>query len=155
MPKLKNHRTPKKNAQDEILRGTPFGSTDEREQELNGIRLDVWRQLARAQVLDELLTKKEFAFLREEWEAGLVCVFGGREAQEIYRIFSLGRGLRLELKQETVESLGEDRAEFLSAVVRSGVEGYGSLFLKMKGMLGSGSSAEVFATLKAQDRAQS
>lgn len=149
MVKPKDHRKPKRNPREESLRGTPFTDPGERDRALREIRLDVWREWAAAQVVEELRTKKEFDFMQQEWEAGLVCVFGGKESQEIYRIFSPGRGLRLELKQQTVESLGEGKADFLSAVVRSGIEGYGSLFLKMKRMIGSESgSSELVSSIK-------
>lgn len=135
MPKASDNTTPKRNATEERLRATPFDSVTELDAEANAIRLSVWRQFTRAQVINELLTKTENSFIVEEWKAGLITFYGSDNREKIFRIYSEGRGLKLELNKEYTKSLGEHEVRLVEGVIRAGIEGYGSLYLKSKSLL--------------------
>ena len=73
--------------------------------------------------------------MKEEWKAGLICYFSREQQENIYKIFSDGRGLKIQLNKEFTTTLGEHEAHFLEGVIRAGIEGYGSLYMKSKSLL--------------------
>jgi hypothetical protein len=136
MPKASDNTTPKKNTTEERLRATPFDNVSELDAEAKAIRLSVWRQFTQAQVINELLTKPENSFIVEEWKAGLIAFYGAHARERIFKIFSEGRGLKLELNKEYTQSLGDQEVRLIEGVIRASIEGYGSLYLRAKSLLG-------------------
>lgn len=130
-----DNMTPKKNATEEKLRATPFDGVDILESEENAIRLSVWRQFTESKVVEELLTKPEFNHVKNELKAGLSCFMQGGGKDQIYKISSEGCGLRLEVSKKFAETLGEHQAKFFQGVVQAGIEGYGALYMQVKGIL--------------------
>jgi hypothetical protein len=135
MPKAPNNRAPRKNATEERLRATPFDGVDNLDAEENAIRLDVWRRLTEAKVVEELLTKPEFSHVVEELKAGLSCSLHGTGKDQMYKISSEGRGLKLEVNKKFADSLGDHQVRFFQGVVQAGIEGYGALYMQVKGLL--------------------
>ena len=135
MPKAPNNRTPKKNATEERLRATPFDAVDTLDAEEKAIRLATWRRFTESKVVEELLTKPEFTNVREELKAGLSCVLNSYPKDNLYRIFSEGRGLKLELNKKFVESLGENQIHFFKGAVEAGIAGYGGICMQIKGLI--------------------
>ena len=130
-----NNRTPKKNATEEKLRATPFRNVDILEAEQNSIRLSAWRRLTESKVVEELLTKPEFEHIKEELKAGLCCFLKGESKGQVYKIFSNGKGMQLEVNKKFAEGLGEHQVRFFQGVVQAGIEGYGALYMQVKGLL--------------------
>ena len=135
MPKVVNNKSPRKNSTQERLRATPFHSVEELDRETETIRKDVWRRFVEGQIIDELLSKPENKYLLEEWKAGLICFFGSDSRNNIYKIYSDGRGLKLQLNQEFTKSLADSEVVFLEGVVRAGIEGYGALYMRSKSII--------------------
>lgn len=135
MPKLSNNKTPKKNGTEERLRATPFDSVEELDSETASIRLAVWRRITEGKIIDELLSKPESKYLIDEWKAGLLCFFGNDSKNSIYKIYSEGQGLKLQLNKEFAKSLADHEVTFLEGVVRAGIEGYGALYLRSKSII--------------------
>jgi hypothetical protein len=135
MPRPKNDLNPKKNPTAERLRATPFDSVEQLDGEAHAIRLAVWRELTQARATYELLTKPEHAFVLDELKAGLTAVMGNRGKERLYRIFSEGVGLTLELNKDFTKALGDREAGFMEGVVRAGIEGYGRLYMQVKRMI--------------------
>lgn len=135
MPRAPNNKSPKRNPTEEKLRATPFNGVDEHDSEEKAIRLSVWRRFTEAKVVEELLTKPEFQHVRDELHAGLSCALNGNPKDNIYRIFSEGRGMKLELNKKFAESLGEHQVPFFEGVVKAGIEGYGVIYMQVKGLL--------------------
>ena len=135
MSKPPNNIKPKKNATEERLRATPFKGVDSIDTEESSIRLSVWRRFTEAKVVEELLTKPEFKHVGEELKAGLSCSLNGNPKDQIYKVFSEGKGMKLEVNKKFAESLGDHQVRFFQGVVQAGIEGYGSLYMQMKGLL--------------------
>lgn len=135
MPRAKNNKVPKKNATEERLRATPFDSVDTLDAEEKAIRLEAWRRMTSAKVFDELMTKPEMSKVSEELKAGLSCSLHGSSKDQVYRIYSEGVGMKLEVNKKFAESLGDHQVRFFQGVVQAGIEGYGSLLLQVKGLL--------------------
>ena len=135
MARTPDNMTPKRNATEERLRATPFGDPKELSLEEKSIRLAVWRRFTESKIIDELLTKPEFKHVLEELNAGLSCSLRGDPRDDIYKIFSDGRGMKLEVNKKLADSLGEHQAEFFQGVVQAGIEGYGSIYMQVKGLL--------------------
>jgi hypothetical protein len=133
MPRSPNNLRPKKNPSEEKLRATPFNTVAELEAEAKAIRLTVWRKFSEAQVIHELLSKPENSFVLEEWHRGLQAQFDGADATTpMFRIFSDGKGLTLELNKEFTMTLGEQEVKFFEGVVRAGIEGFGALYMRSR-----------------------
>ena len=155
MPRPKDNTTPKKNPTEERLRATPFENVSDLDKEAKAIRLAVWRRFNEAQSIHELLTKSENSFIIDEWKAGLIAYYGENSRDRIFKIFSEGTGLKLELNKEFTSALGDHEMRFIEGVVRAGIEGYGVLYMRSKSMIkeielntdslltGSGASADV------------
>ncbi|HXH74052.1 MAG TPA: hypothetical protein VNJ08_03760 [Bacteriovoracaceae bacterium] len=137
MPRLSNNKAAKKNSTEERLRATPFDSVEELDTETASIRLAVWRRVTEGKIIDELLSKPESKYLLDEWKAGLLCFFGNDSKNSIYRIYSEGQGLKLQLNKEFAKSLAEHEVTFLEGVVRAGIEGYGALYMRSKSIIQS------------------
>lgn len=135
MPKLQNNKAPKKNTTEERLRATPFSSIEDLDSETNSIRLAVWRRITEGKIIDELISKPECKYLIDEWKAGLLCFFGNDSKNSIYRIYSEGQGLKLQLNKDFAKSLADHEVTFLEGVVRAGIEGYGALYLRSKSII--------------------
>jgi hypothetical protein len=136
MPKQPDHKTPRKNRTEERLRATPFTSVADLDHESRSIRLAVWRKFAEAKVVHELLTKPENSFVLDEWRAGLTALYVDIEPKEqIFRISSDGHGLRLELNRSFARGLADGDASLYEGLIRAGIEGYGSLYLRTKSVL--------------------
>ncbi len=135
MPKHPNNVSPKKNRTEERLRATPFETTTELDQEKKAIRLAVWRRFTEAQMINELLTKPDNAFIVEELQAGLLATTESRPMERIFRVFSDGRGIKLELNKEYTRALGDQEIRFVESAVRAGIQGFGYLYLQVKGLV--------------------
>lgn len=136
MPKAPSNKTPKKNSTEEKLRATPFSEVTELDTEENAIRMSVWKRFTEAKVVEELLTKPEFSYVTDELKAGLACsILGNTSKDQIYKIFSEGKGLKLEVNKKFADSMGEHQVKFFQGVVQAGIEGYGSLYLQVKGLI--------------------
>lgn len=149
MPKISNNKVPKRNGTEERLRATPFQSVEELDNETASIRLAVWRRITEGKIIDELLSKPECKYLLEEWKAGLLCFFGNDTKSSIYRIYSEGQGLRLQLNKEFAKSLADHEINFLEGVVRAGIEGYGALYLRSKSII---QNADVQSTVRKNEK---
>lgn len=137
MPRQAHNKVPKKNRSEERLRATPFDSIEELDRETDSLRLAVWRRMTEGRIIDELLSKPECKYLVDEWKAGLLCFFGSDSKNSIYKIYSEGQGLRLQLNKEFAKSLADHEVTFLEGVVRAGIEGYGALYLRSKSIIPS------------------
>lgn len=135
MPKVQNNRVRKKNSTDEKLRASPFSEVSQLDDEEKAIRLLVWKRFTEAKIVDELLTKPEFSHVTEELKAGLSCVYKGNAKDQIYKIFSEGQGLKLELNKTFAESMGTDEIKFFQGAVQAGIEGFGAIYFQVKGLL--------------------
>lgn len=136
MPRSPNNLRPKKNPSEEKLRATPFNSVAELDAEARSIRLSVWRKFNEAQVIHELLSKPENEFILDEWRKGLDArLDAGDPSTRMFRIFSDGQGLKLELNKNFTSTLGEHEARFFEGVVRAGIEGFGSLYMRAKSII--------------------
>jgi hypothetical protein len=135
MPRPRNVLIPKKNPTEERLRATPFATVAELDAEQHAVQMVVWREVAQARAMHELLTKPDNRFLLDEFKAGLTAVVGNRGKDRIYRIFSEGAGLTLELNKDFTKALGDREVGFVEGVVRAGIEGYGRLYMQVKRLL--------------------
>lgn len=136
MRKHRDTTKPLKNRTEERLRATPFTDTKTMEEERQRIKYQTWKRLAEAQAFAELLTKEDFALVREEIEAGLLCkVEGASDKNKLFRIYSKGTGLLLDLNENYVKKLGENQVPFLKGTIQAGIEGWGNMFWRTKGLL--------------------
>jgi hypothetical protein len=135
MARPSDNTKPKKNPTEERLRATPFENVQALEKEQHLIRLQVWRRFHEAQVINELMTKPESAFMVEEWREGLVAYFGEGDGDRLFRIYSDGRGLKFELNRNYTQTLGENEARFVEGLARACIEGYGTLYFRAKSLL--------------------
>jgi hypothetical protein len=135
MPRSPNNTTPKRNSTEERLRATPFDDVEKMDAEEKAIRAEAWRRLTHSKVVEELLTKPEFKHVLEELRSGLSCDLNNNAKDNVYRIFSEGHGLKLLVNTKFSESLGEHQVRFFQGVVQAGIEGYGALYMQVKGML--------------------
>lgn len=135
MPKPRNNMKPRKNATEERLRATPFNEVETMDLEESTIRLSVWRKFTESKIIEELLTKPEFSHVKEELKAGLSCSLHGSRKDQVYRIFSDGKGMKLEVNKKFAEALGDHQIKFFQGVVQAGIEGYGTVYMQMKGLL--------------------
>jgi hypothetical protein len=119
MPRTSNPTTPKKNTTEERLRAT------------------VWLEFEKAREAHELLTKPRYAFLMDELKAGLTALTGKRGRDRIYRIFSEGVGMQVEINKDFTATLGDGEIRFLEGVLRAGIEGYGRVYLQTKRLIPS------------------
>ena len=134
MPKTNDQLKPKKHTTDERLRATPFSNAEDLDKATKSIRQNVWERLTESKIINELLTKPEFKHILEEFKSGLICSQQDNPKEEIYKVFSEGKGLRLELNKNFTKAFGECEAKFIQGVVQSGVEGYGNLYFQVKGL---------------------
>lgn len=137
MSRTPNNLRPRKNPTEERLRATPFKSVAELEAEAEAIRLNVWRRFDEARVIHELLTKPQYKFVLDEWQHGLEAIFDHPVATKMYRIYSDGKGIKLCLNKDFTATLGDHEVRFFEGVVRAGIEGFGTLYMSSKGLLGA------------------
>jgi len=139
MPKTSNNTKPKKNATEEKLRATPFDDVSELDQEENKIRVLIWKKLTEAKVIEELMSKPEFSFILNELKNGFNCrlvdIQITEQSNDIYKISSDGNGILLEINKNFIALMGDEQFKFYQGVVQAGVEGYGSLYYQLKGLL--------------------
>jgi hypothetical protein len=141
MPKAPDNIKPRKNATEERLRATPFDEITKLDAEENSLRLSTWQRMTEVRIFSELLTKPEFQHVRDELRAGLTCGMGGSAQKDrIYKIFSEGLGMKLELNEKFLKSLGDQKIALLQGAVQAGIAGWGSLYWQAKGLLPRGSS---------------
>jgi hypothetical protein len=136
MGRTKNNTAPLANATEERLRATPFTNVGELDAETKAIRLAVWRRFAEAKIINELMTKPELRFVVEEWREGLIASFGINSKDRIFKVYSEGKGLRLEVNKALTEKLEAHEAKLIESIVRAGIEGFGLLYLKGKSIVG-------------------
>lgn len=154
MPRAPSNTTPKKNATEERLRATPFDGINELSEEEKAIRLDVWRRFTESKVVEELLTKPEFKHVLDELNAGLSCSLKGSSKSGIYKISSEGKGMKLEVNEHFADSLGEHQIPFFQGVVQAGIEGWGAIYMQVKGLISrpASDSKELEAALQPKSK---
>ena len=67
--------------------------------------------------------------------AACACAIQGSGKDQMYKISSEGRGLKLEVNKKFADSLGDHQVRFFQGVVQAGIEGYGALYMQVKGLL--------------------
>lgn len=136
MPRVQNNLKPKKNPSEEKLRATPFSSVAELDTEAKAIRLSVWRKFHEAQIIHELLSKPEYRFVQDEWREGLTAVLDeGDPTTQMYRIYSVGKGIQVKLNKSFTATLGEQEVKFFEGVLRAGIDSFGTLYMRGKGLI--------------------
>ena len=140
MPKIANNTKPRRNPTEERLRATPFDNIARMEAEEEAIRLSAWQRMTEVKVFSELLTKPEFTHVKEELKAGLSCGMSSTSKERIYKIFSEGKGMKLELNETYVQSLGDHQIPLIQGAIEAGITGWGTLFWQAKGLLPRASS---------------
>lgn len=146
MPRSRDNTRQLKNRTEERLRATPFDEVSQLEAEEQQIRLSTWQRLTEAKVFAEMLTKGEFALVKEELKAGLSCKLdGASEKERIFHIYSKGTGIQLDLNESYVQSLGDNQIPLLQGTIQAGIAGWGSLFWQAKGLLPRPGSATLDA----------
>lgn len=116
------------------LEGLPFKSATDLKQAQDALRFAVWKRLEQAKIISELTTKPEYAFWRKEFESGLACLNGEKINGQLFRVFSDGPGIKVQINQGLVDTM-ETRTAVIEALVKSLSESFSNTYYKAKGIL--------------------
>ena len=127
MGRVKKKDSESVNVTKERLAGTPFSSKAEMDQASEEIRKEIWTQLEKVRIKNELLQKPEFKSFLRTFEKGLGCKFS--DESDLFRIYlnSLG-GIDLNINEEMKSE--SSQMELLSTAIRSASDTFLSNYLK-------------------------
>jgi len=130
MPKI---NMPKGNVTLEKLSELPFKNAKSLKEAQDEIRLQVWKRLEEAKVIDELLKREEYQFWKEEFKEGFACSYGETN-ENLVRVYSEGRGLKININKALASALPSSE-QLLEALVRSMADSFAATFYCAKGIL--------------------
>lgn len=132
----KNHKKSGPNQTKQKLKGTPFNSADELKSARNQLRMQIWEQLEKAKILNELLNKEEYSSLKEELNAefkeGLKIGYANYN-KPLFKIFSRGVGIEFEISEDQVQN-HENGNDLVRAITSSLSSSFLSSFYQTKGV---------------------
>ncbi|MDO9181213.1 MAG: hypothetical protein Q7U04_02335 [Bacteriovorax sp.] len=130
----KNTRAPKQNVTTQRLVDVPFKSAKSLKDAQDQIRLQVWRRLEEAKVINEMLKLDNYKFWHDEFSHGLVCSYVEESDMSLVRVSSEGNGIKISINKALAVSapLGET---VLTQLVRAMSESFAQTYYKAKGMI--------------------
>ena len=120
----------KTNTTTERLHGLPFDTATELKDAQKEILKTVWTQLESAKVLNELVSRPEYSFWKNEFGTGLLCVYGD-DSEQLVRVYAdtpVGIKIAITSQSSSNESL-------IGVLVKSMSESFAVIYYKAKGIL--------------------
>lgn len=136
--KISKSPTPKKpNVTNQKLSDVPFKSAKSLKDAQDQIRLQVWRRLEEAKVLNEMLKLDNYKFWHDEFSHGLVCSYVEEHDLSLVKVSSEGQGINISINKALAVTapLGET---VLTQLVRAMSESFATTYYKAKGLLPTG-----------------
>lgn len=126
--------TKKANVTNLKLLDVPFKSAKALKDAQDQIRLQVWRRLEEAKILNEMLQQDNYKFWHDEFSHGLVCGYVEEHDMSLVKVFSDGDGIKININKALAVTapLGET---VLTQLVRAMSESFATTYYKAKGLL--------------------
>lgn len=126
--------TKKANVTNLKLSDVPFKSAKALKDAQDQIRLQVWRRLEEAKILNEMLQQDNYKFWHDEFFHGLVCGYVEEHDMSLVKVFSDGDGIKININKALAVTapLGET---VLTQLVRAMSESFATTYYKAKGLL--------------------
>lgn len=87
------------NVTNEKLAYLPFKSAKSLKEAQEQLRLQIWRRLEEAKILNEMLALNEYRFWHDEFAHGLVCEFAESSDSSLVKVASLGVGIKITINK--------------------------------------------------------
>ncbi len=116
------------NVTKERLAGTPFSSMAELNAASKELRAETWRQLEKARIKRELLSKEEYKFFLDPFRKGMVCRYGEKNDSLVRVYLSPDGGIQVDINEEMKSA--ENSEALLSALIKSTSDSLFSKYLK-------------------------
>lgn len=116
----------------------PFKSAAEMKDAQEQVRYYIWRRMEEAKLMHEFVNREEYAFWREEFKEGLVCAYGEKSDLNLVRVYSEGRGIKIDINRSLAE-VAPSSETVLGALVDAMSRSFASTYYHAKGILRSSS----------------
>lgn len=137
-----------KNVTQEKLAGLPFKSARQWKEAQEAVLMQVWRRMEEAKVINELVKRGEFSFWSEEFEEGLVCGYGEKSDVNLVRVFSSGKGIKIQINRSLADA-APSAEHVLGALVKAMSESFAATYYRAKGILAASEAQAEDAKQKA------
>jgi hypothetical protein len=128
MARRKAKDTAPGNVTKERLAGTPFSSMAELNAASKELRSETWRQVEKAKIKRELLSKDEYKFFLEPFRKGMVCRYGEKNDSLVRVYLTSDGGIQVDINEEMKST--ENSEALLSALIKSTSDSLFSNYLK-------------------------
>jgi hypothetical protein len=132
----KNQKIPsqKTNVTTTRLTEVPFKSAKSLKDAQDQIRLQVWRRLEEAKIINEMIKLDNFSFWHEEFSNGLTCNYVEDNDMSLVKVYSEGNGIKISINKALAVSapLGES---VLTQLVKAMSESFAMTYYRAKGLV--------------------
>ena len=128
MARRKGKDTSAGNVTKERLAGTPFSSMAELNAASKELRAETWRQIEKARIKRELLSKDEYKFFLDPFRKGMVCRYGEKNDSLVRVYLTSDGGIQVDINEEMKSA--ENSEALLSALIKSTSDSLFSNYLK-------------------------
>ena len=128
MPRRKKQGTSTSNVTKDRLFATPYSSMADLNNASNELRTEAWKQLEKARIKRELLSKEEYKFFLDPFRKGMVCRYGEKNDSLVRVYLSQDGGIQVDINEEMKSA--ENSEALLSALIKSTSDSLFSNYLK-------------------------
>ncbi|MBI2608309.1 MAG: hypothetical protein HYW47_01780 [Deltaproteobacteria bacterium] len=129
----KNHAN--NSATRDKLAGLPFQKASELKKFSDELRFEIWKQLERARLFNEMSKKEDYKFIQEEFKHGLTCKYGNNK-DSLVKVFSEGQGIQIDINKILVQHMPHSEP-FVETLIRSMGDTFSKAYYQAKGILPS------------------
>ena len=116
------------------LSDVPFKTAKSLKDAQDQIRLQVWRRLEEAKVINEMLNLETYKFWHDEFSNGLLCSYVEEHDSSLVKVYSEGHGIKISINKSLAVTapLGET---VLSQLVKAMSESFATTYYRAKGII--------------------
>ncbi|RPJ79453.1 MAG: hypothetical protein EHM20_01370 [Alphaproteobacteria bacterium] len=132
--KIPNSDTKKENVTIKKLEDLPFKTAKHLKEAQDQIRMQVWRRLEEAKVINEMLKLDTYSFWHDEFSNGLVCGYADEQDMSLVKVYSEGKGIKININRSLAATapLGET---VLNQLIKAMSESFATTYYRAKGLL--------------------
>jgi hypothetical protein len=122
------------NVTQEKLLDLPFESAKQLKAAQEEIRLQVWRRMEEARIINQMIEKDQYRFWLDEFNKGLICAYEEVESPRLVRVYSDREGIHIAINRG-VAGKAPASETVLGILIQSLSESFASTYFRAKGIM--------------------
>ncbi len=123
-----------KNTTHERLSNIPFNTAKDLKEAQEAIKLQVWRRMEEARIINLMISKEEYKFWLEEFRKGLSCTYEEIDSPRLVRVYSDDEGIHIAINKG-IAGKAPASETVLGVLIKSVSESFANTYYTAKGII--------------------